>query len=92
LIGGLVKREPFAYIQLKAFVYEGCTLPFLFILSCLLLRYEAIGGGGYGSLMKLCSLQSLQDAVVVAQPLLTWGENLLTNVVPTIPAGGSVET
>lgn len=71
LINGLVTREPFAYIQLKAFVREGCMLPFAFILACVCLRYNMIGAGGYGSLSKLCSLQSLQEVVVVAQPLLT---------------------
>jgi hypothetical protein len=71
LISGLVQREPFTYIQLKQFVYAGCTTPFAIIFGCLCLRYSMLAGLTDFSLGKLCSLQSLQDAVVVAQPLLT---------------------
>jgi hypothetical protein len=71
LIPGLVTSESFVSIQYTAFLKETCTVPFAIIFGCVCLRYNVVGGITPGSLLKLCTLQSLQDVAVVAQPLLT---------------------
>lgn len=92
LIAGFTRDPLLARIQLEHYIDEVSVVPFALLMLILASKYGYRGPLNSLGLSKICTLQTLEEAIVVAQPLLTWGENLLGWVVPTIPAGGSAET